>query len=144
MASDAPTGHAGDLDRLMARLVQRVPHTSSAVLLSADGLAKARHGLDADGADHVAALAAGLCSLGRSASTRFGDGGAVRQIVVELDTALLFVTAVGSGSCLAVLAEPRADAARLGYEMAVLARSVRAHPAGTSRQPTVEPAALPS
>src|SRR5207245_10256026 len=67
MASDAPTGHVSDLDWLMSGLVQRVPHTTSAVLLSCDGLVKSIHCLDADSADHMAALACGPYSLGRSA-----------------------------------------------------------------------------
>lgn len=92
MASDAPTGHVSDLDWLLGGLVQRVPHTASAVLLSCDGLVKSVHGLDPDSADHMAALASGLYSLGRSAGVRFGDGGEVRQVVVELDSTLLFVT----------------------------------------------------
>lgn len=62
MASEAPTGHVSDLDWLMSGLVQRVPHTSSAVLLSCDGLVKSVHGLDGDSADHMAALASGLYS----------------------------------------------------------------------------------
>lgn len=95
MASEAPTGHVSDLDWLMSGLVQRVPHTSSAVLLSCDGLVKSVHGLDVDSADHMAALASGLYSLGRSAGARFGDGGDVRQVVVELDSTLLFVTTAG-------------------------------------------------
>lgn len=98
MASDAPTAHAhvSDLDWLMSGLVQRVPHTTSAVLLSCDGLVKSVHGLDPDSADHMAALASGLYSLGRSAGVRFGDGGDVRQVVVELDSTLLFVSTAGS------------------------------------------------
>lgn len=116
MASDAPTGHVSDLDWLMSGLVQRVPHTSSAVLLSCDGLVKSVHGLDPDSADHMAALASGLYSLGRSAGVRFGDGGDVRQVVVELDSTLLFVSTAGSGTCLAVLAAarptPRSSATR--------------------------------
>ena len=98
----------------MSGLVQRVPHTTSAVLLSCDGLVKSVHGLDPDSADHMAALASGLYSLGRSAGARFGEGGDVRQVVVELNSTLLFVTTAGSGTCLAVLAGREADAAELG------------------------------
>jgi predicted regulator of Ras-like GTPase activity (Roadblock/LC7/MglB family) len=142
MASDTPSGHASDPDWLMTGLVQRVPHTSSAVLLSSDGLVKAVHGLDGDGADHLAALASGLCSLGRCAGTRFGDGGSVRRIVVELETSLLFVSSAGSGTCLAVLARPEADAAVLGYEMAMLVESVRPYLATAPRQQPAEPAVM--
>ncbi|MFJ6695221.1 roadblock/LC7 domain-containing protein [Streptomyces sp. NPDC091272] len=125
MVSDAPTGQATDLDWLLSGLVQRVPYTRSAVLLSSDGLVKSVHGLDTDSADHMAALASGLYSLGRSAGMRFGDGGEVRQVVVELDSTLLFVSTAGSGTFLAVLAGREADAAVLGYEMAMLVKSVR-------------------
>ncbi|WP_328535654.1 roadblock/LC7 domain-containing protein [Streptomyces sp. NBC_00344] len=125
MASDVPTGHVSDLDWLLSGLVQRVPFTRNAVLLSADGLVKSVHGLDSDSADHMAALASGLYSLGRSAGARFGDNGEVRQVVVELDSTLLFVSTAGSGTCLAVLAGRETDAAVLGYEMAMLVKSVR-------------------
>jgi predicted regulator of Ras-like GTPase activity (Roadblock/LC7/MglB family) len=143
MASHAPTGRARDLDRLMTGLVQRVPHASGVVLLSCDGLVKAVHGLDADDADHLAALASALCSLGRGAGARFGDGGAVRQIMVELDASLLFVSTAGSDTCLAVLARPDTDAAALGYEMAKLVESVRPYPTTEPWQPAVEAVAAP-
>src|SRR6478735_3547654 len=139
MASEMPAGHAADLDWLLSGLVQRVHHTRNAVLLSSDGLVKSVHGLDADSADHMAALASGLYSLGRSAGTRFGDGGDVRQVVVELDSTLLFVTTAGSGTCLAVLAGREADAAVLGYEMAMLVKSVRPYLMTPLRQPAGAP-----
>ncbi|SFC46701.1 roadblock/LC7 domain-containing protein [Streptomyces aidingensis] len=125
MVSEAPLGQTTDLSWLLSGLVQRVPHTRSALLLSSDGLVKAAHGLDIDAADHLAALASGLYSLARSAGARFGDGGDVRQVVVELDATLLFVSTAGQGACLAVLAGRDADAAVLGYEMAMLVKSVR-------------------
>jgi len=134
MVSEAPIGQTSDLSWLLTGLVQRVPHTRSALLLSSDGLVKAAHGLDNDAADHLAALASGLYSLARSAGMRFGDGSEVRQVVVELDTALLFVSTAGSGACLAVLAETEADAAVLGYEMAMLVKSVRPYLATPARQ----------
>ncbi|CAM5436320.1 hypothetical protein SCYAM73S_00022 [Streptomyces cyaneofuscatus] len=86
-----------------------------------------------------AALAAGLYSLGRSAGARFGDNGDVRQVVVELDSTLLFVSTAGSGTCLAVLAGREADAAVLGYEMAMLVKSVRPYLMTPLRQPAGAP-----
>ncbi|MDX3855076.1 roadblock/LC7 domain-containing protein [Streptomyces sp. AK02-01A] len=143
MVSDVPTGHVPDLDWLLSGLVQRVPYTRSAVLLSSDGLVRSMHGMDCDSADHMAALACGLYSLGRSAGLRFGEGGEVRQVVVELDATLLFVSTAGSGTCLAVLAGREADAGVLGYEMAMLVKSVRPylvtpvrHVAGSVPSPT--------
>lgn len=128
-------GRLSDLDWLLSGLVQRVPYTRSAVLLTADGLVSCVHGLDPDSADHLAALASGLYSLGRSAGARFGDGAEVRQVVVELDTALVFVSAAGSGTCLAVLADREADAGVLGYEMAMLVKSVRPYLSAAPRRP---------
>lgn len=125
MVSDTRTGSNQNLDWLLQSLVQRVPHTRSALLLSSDGLTKAVFGLEIDEADHMAALASGMYSLARSAGVRFADGADVRQVLVELDTVLLFVSAAGSGACLAVLATRDADAAVLGYEMAMLVKSVR-------------------
>lgn len=135
MVSEAPIGHSTDLSWLLSGLVQRVPHTRSALLLSSDGLVKAVDGLDTDTADHLAALASGLHSLARSAGVRFADGGEVRQVVVELDSVLLFVSTAGQGACLAVLADPAADAAVLGYEMAMLVKSVRPYLATPARTP---------
>lgn len=125
MKSEPPGGQPADVSWLLTGLVERVPHTRSALLLSSDGLVKAVHGLDVDTADHMAALASGLYSLARSAGVRFGDGDGVRQVVVELDSSLLFVSTAGQGACLAVFAGSEADAAVLGYEMAMLVKSVR-------------------
>ncbi|MFE3995767.1 roadblock/LC7 domain-containing protein [Streptomyces goshikiensis] len=135
------TTRLSDLDWLLGGLVQRVPHAQSAVLLTADGLVTCVHGLDPDSADHLAALASGLYSLGRSAGSRFGDGAQVRQVVVELDTALVFVSAAGSGTCLAVLADREADAGVLGYEMAMLVKSVRPYLTAPPRRPAAAPVA---
>ncbi|MCW2642954.1 MAG: Roadblock/LC7 family protein [Dactylosporangium sp.] len=133
MLSDVAPGQASDLAWLLSGLVQRVPHTRSALLLSSDGLKKAAHGLDADSADHLAAIASGLFSLARSAGHRFGGGDGVRQVVVELDDALLFVSTAGSGAVLAVLAARGADAGVLGYEMSQLVKSVRPYLATPAR-----------
>jgi predicted regulator of Ras-like GTPase activity (Roadblock/LC7/MglB family) len=116
---------SNDLVWLLSGLVDRVPHTRSALLLSSDGLRKAAHGLDTDGADHLAAIASGMFSLARSAGAKFGNGEVVRQVVAELDDSLLFVSAAGSGAVLAVIASKEADPGVLGYEMAQLVKSVR-------------------
>jgi predicted regulator of Ras-like GTPase activity (Roadblock/LC7/MglB family) len=130
MVSETPTQN---LDWLLKGLVERVPLTHSALLLSADGLRKAAEGLTPDEADHMAALASGMYSLARSAGVRFAQGADVRQVVIELDTALLFVSAAGSGACLAVMADREANAEVLGYEMAMLVKSVRPYLATPAR-----------
>ncbi|MFG3259649.1 roadblock/LC7 domain-containing protein [Streptomyces sp. NPDC048172] len=135
MVSEAPLGQNTDISWLLTGLVQRVPHACSALLLSSDGLVKAVDGMEPDTADHMAALASGLYSLARSAGVRLGEGGEVRQVVVELESTLLFVSTAGNGACLAVVAGREADAAVLGYEMGMLVKSVRPYLAIPARQP---------
>lgn len=135
MVSDANPGHETDLGWLLRGLVERVPRTRSAVLLSADGLATAAYGLDQDPADHLSAIASGLFSLARTAAVRFGGSDGVRQVVAELDDTLMFVSSAGYGSVLAVLADRETDAGILGYEMSQLVKSVRPFLATPTRQP---------
>jgi predicted regulator of Ras-like GTPase activity (Roadblock/LC7/MglB family) len=139
MASDVPTTQTSDLTWLLSSLVQRVPHTRSALLLSTDGLKKHYHGLDNDGADQLAAVASGLCSLARSVGDRFGNSNGVRQVVVELDDVMMFVTAAGSGTVLAVLAGREADVGVLGYEMGQLVKRVPSYLATPTRNAVAAP-----
>jgi predicted regulator of Ras-like GTPase activity (Roadblock/LC7/MglB family) len=126
---------AGELSWLLQNLGTRVSHVRQAVVLSADGLTMGRsQGLDADDADHLSALAAGVQSLAGGASRRFRGGG-VRQTVIEMDDALLFITAAGQGTSLAVLADGDADAGLIAYEMAVLVKRVGQHLAANPRFP---------
>ena len=125
MVSDVPHGHESDLGWLLRGLVEHVPHTRSAVLLSADGLTTAAYGLGPDNADQLSAIASGLFSIAHSAAVGFGGSDGVRQVVAELDDTLLFVSSAGFGSVLTVLADREADAGVLGYEMAQLVKSVR-------------------
>jgi predicted regulator of Ras-like GTPase activity (Roadblock/LC7/MglB family) len=124
---------ADDLTWLLTRLAQAVPHTRSAVLLSADGIAKSWHGVDNDGADQLAAMASGLCSLSQQVGTRFGGGDGVRQVVAELGEIILFVTAASEGTVLAVLAGREVDAGILSYEMGRLSTQVPTYLATPSR-----------
>jgi predicted regulator of Ras-like GTPase activity (Roadblock/LC7/MglB family) len=135
MVSDATHGHEPDLGWLLRGLVERVPRTRSAVLLSADGLATAAYGLDQDPADHLSAIASGLFSLARTAAGRFGGSDGVRQVVAELYDTLMFVSSAGYGSVLAVLADRETDAGVLGYEMSQLVKSVRPFLSTATRQP---------
>ncbi|TDC29312.1 roadblock/LC7 domain-containing protein [Micromonospora sp. 15K316] len=114
------TKQSADLDWLLDELVQRVPAAREAVVLSADGLLLGSTAeLDRDDAEHLCALAAGFASLARGAS-RHVDGGPVRQTVVEMESAYLFVTAAGQGACLAVVSDADADMGLVAYEMAML------------------------
>ncbi len=125
--------HAGELDWLLDDLVTRVAQIDKAVILTRDGLAiGASSGLSREDAEHLSAVAAGYQSLARGVGQQFGSGPA-RQTIVEMESAFLFVTAAGEGSCLAVLAAAGADAGLIAYEMAVLVKRVGAHLAVRSR-----------
>ena len=76
-------------------------------------------------------------SSARGAGRRFG-GGAIRQTVIEMESAFLFVTAAGQGACLAVLAIQHADIGLIAYEMAMLVTRVGKYlsaPARVTGQP---------
>jgi predicted regulator of Ras-like GTPase activity (Roadblock/LC7/MglB family) len=120
-------GRTGQLDWLLDDLVRRVGPISKAVILSQDGLAiGASSTLERDDAEHLAALAAGFQSLARGAGKHFG-GGSVRQTIIEMESGFLLVSAAGSGTCLAVIAEQGADLGLVAYEMAVLVRRSGEH-----------------
>jgi predicted regulator of Ras-like GTPase activity (Roadblock/LC7/MglB family) len=118
------TRRAANLDWLLDDLIQRVPGTQQAVVLSADGLLMgSSQGLDREDAEHMSAMAAGFQSLAKGASRHFGAG-PVRQTVVEMESAYLFVTAAGQGACLAVLTGIDSDIGLIAYEMAMLVTRV--------------------
>ena len=123
----------GQLDWLLDALVSRVEPVRQALILSRDGLTVARsQELTREDSEHLAALAAGVQSLARNAG-RYFRGGDVRQTIIEMETAFLFVTAAGQGTCLAVVADADADAGLVAYEMAMLVKRVGAHLAATPR-----------
>jgi len=126
----------GTLDWLLDDLVARVAQIEKAVILSRDGLAIGSSAtLSREDSEHLSAVAAGFQSLARGVGQHFGCG-LPRQTIVELESAFLFVTAAGEGSCLAVLAAADAEAAgQIAYEMAVLVRRVGEHMTVSPRPP---------
>jgi predicted regulator of Ras-like GTPase activity (Roadblock/LC7/MglB family) len=126
---------AGQLDWLLDDLVLRVAPITKAVILSQDGIALgASRTLGRDDSEHLAALAAGFQSLAKGAGRHFG-GGAVRQTIIEMESGFLFVTAAGSGTCLAVLTDQAADLGLVAYEMAILVRRTGEHIRVNTRAP---------
>ncbi|TNC24344.1 roadblock/LC7 domain-containing protein [Amycolatopsis alkalitolerans] len=106
-----------DLNWLLEDFVERVVTVDRAVLLSADGLLMGRsRGLSEEDGEHLSAMASAFQSLSRGAARHF-DGGGVRQTMVEMDNAFLFVMAAGRGACLATLAARDADLGLVAYEM---------------------------
>ncbi|MEV0545106.1 roadblock/LC7 domain-containing protein [Nocardia salmonicida] len=108
---------ASNLDWLLDDLVERMVGVRHSVVHSTDGLLLGRsRSMSREDAEHFGAISATLYGLARSAGARF-DGGGVRQAVIELDRAVLFVTAAGSNSCLALQAEDSANLGMVAYEM---------------------------
>lgn len=123
----ASTQASGQLSWLLDDLVQRVASIRKALVLSGDGLATgASRDLTREDSEHLAAVASGFHSLAKGVGRHF-DVGRVRQTIVELDDAFLFVTAAGDGSCLAVLADADSDVGQVAYEMTLLVKRVGAH-----------------
>jgi predicted regulator of Ras-like GTPase activity (Roadblock/LC7/MglB family) len=91
----AQGGTGRDLAWLLNDLSDRVPDFQKAVILSRDGLViAASKDLSREEAEHLCALAAAVQSLAKGAGETFGVGD-VRQTIIELERALLFVTAAG-------------------------------------------------
>ncbi|GAA2999283.1 MULTISPECIES: roadblock/LC7 domain-containing protein [Streptosporangium] len=126
--------NTGELNWLLDDLIGRVGAVRQAVILSTDGLAVGfSKGLSREDAEHLSAVAAGFQSLARGAGRHFG-GGEVRQTIVEMESAFLFVTAAGKGTCLAVLSSSDADVGHVAYEMAMLVKRVGQHISANPRQ----------
>jgi hypothetical protein len=111
---------ATNVNFLVGNFVGRVPGVSEAVVVSSDGLPiAASAGLGRDGVDRFAAVSSGLIGLAYGAASWFG-GGAVAEVIVEMEHAFLFVTGISDGSLLATVAESTCDVGLVAYEMAVL------------------------
>jgi predicted regulator of Ras-like GTPase activity (Roadblock/LC7/MglB family) len=131
----------GQLSWLLDNLVSRVEHVQQAIVLSRDGLVvAASNGLAREDGEHLSALAAGVQSLARGAGRHF-NGGEVRQTIIEMEYAFLFVIAAGRGTCLAVLTSASANVGVIAYEMAMLIRRMGKHLAAEPRFPEPETAA---
>jgi predicted regulator of Ras-like GTPase activity (Roadblock/LC7/MglB family) len=135
------TDTTGQLSWLLDNMVTQVEHVQQAIVLSRDGLVvAASHGLSREDGEHMSALAAGVQSLANGAGRHF-RGGQVRQTIIEMEQAFLFVIAAGQGTCLAVLTSAEASVGVIAYEMAMLVRRMGKYLASEPRFPEHETAA---
>ena len=133
--------NANQLSWLLDNLAERIEPVRQAVILSRDGLVvAASRDLSREDGDHLSALAAGVQSLARGAGRHF-HGGEVRQTIIEMETAFLFIMAAGEGTCLAVLSSGSANVALVAYEMAMLIRRMGKYLGSPPRFADHEPAA---
>lgn len=127
------TSTQGDLNWLLDDLVERLAGVRLAVVLSTDGMLLGHSSkMDRTEAEHFAAMSSTLHGLARSAGARF-DGGSVRQAVIELDRAVLFVTSAGDNACIAVQAAADANLGMVAYEMNLTVQRVGTHLSTGSR-----------
>jgi uncharacterized protein len=136
------TKTAGEqLGWLLDNLVSRVANVRQALVLSRDGLVVAMsQTMSREDGDHLSAVAAGVHSLARGTGQQVG-GGEVRQTIVEMESAFLFVVAAGPGTCLAVLASADASLGVMAYEMTMLVRRIGRHLTAAPRSADQDPAA---
>lgn len=114
------SSQANNVNWLVNNFVEQVTGVKESVVVSSDGLPiAASSGLDRDSLDRFAAVASGLIGLSYGAAGRF-DGGAVTEVIVEMERAFLLVTGISDGSLLAVVCDGKADVGLVAYEMAVL------------------------
>jgi uncharacterized protein len=117
-------GAMRDMGWLLNNFADQVAGVAHTVAVSADGLLlAASRALPEDRADQLAAIAAGVVSLTQGTS-RYFNGGAVLQTIIEMDGGYLFLMSISDGSCLAVLASRNCDVGQVGYEMALLVERV--------------------
>ena len=132
------TDTTGQLSWLLDNLVNQVQHVQRALILSRDGLVvAASRGLTPEDSEHLSALAAGMQSLARGTGRQF-RGGEVRQTIIEMEHAFLFVIAAGKGTCLAVLTSAEPNVGLIAYEMAMLVRRMGKYLAAEPRFPDQE------
>jgi len=137
----AQTDTTGQLSWLLDNLVNQVEHVQQALILSRDGLVvAASRGLTSEDSEHLSALAAGIQSLARGTGRHF-RAGEVRQTIIEMESAFLFVIAAGQGTCLAVLTSADPNVGLIAYEMAMLVRRMGKYIAAEPRFPDQETAA---
>jgi predicted regulator of Ras-like GTPase activity (Roadblock/LC7/MglB family) len=132
------TDTTGQLSWLLDNLVDQVEDVQQALILSRDGLVVASsRGLTREDGEHLSALAAGVQSLARGTGLYFKVG-EVRQTIIEMERAFLFVSAAGQGTCLAVMSSAEPNIGVVAYEMAMLVRRMGKYLAAEPRFPDDE------
>lgn len=138
MTVKVTTSHSGELNWLLDDLVNRLAGVRYAVVLSTDGLLLGRcTSMSREDAEHFGAMSATLYGLARSAGQRF-QGGGVRQAVIELEQAVLFVTAAGRNACIALQAADTANLGMVAYEMNLTVQRVGSHLSTDPRNTTAK------
>ena len=126
------SAEARDFNWLLAQFVERTDGVQEAIAVSSDGLLLAASaGRQRENVEQFAAIVAGLTSLANGAAACFHFD-VVEQLIVEMSHGFMFVSAIGDGSTLGVLANRDCDVGLIGYEMTLLLNR-----AGAALSPTL-------
>jgi predicted regulator of Ras-like GTPase activity (Roadblock/LC7/MglB family) len=114
------SSQAQNVNWLLSSFTENDAFIEQTIADSSDGLLMATtSSVDRATDDRLAAVISGLRSLSEGGARVMGKG-SVNQVIVEMDRGFLFVSAIGDGSVLGVLANRQADLAAVGYEMTLL------------------------
>ena len=120
------SNQASNVNWLMSRFVGDTVGVEQAIAVSADGLLMAiSSNLDRANADKLAAIVTGMRSLSDGAARVLGKGG-LNQVIIEMRSAYLFVSAISGGSTIGVVASKTCDLGLVGYEITLLVQRVGA------------------
>ena len=117
---------ANNVNWLMANFVRSTPGVEQAVAVSSDGLliALSTH-IDRAAADKLAAIITGMRALAHGAAGELSKG-QVMQVLVEMASGYLFVSAISGGSTLGVVTARDCDLGLVGFEITLLVERVGA------------------
>lgn len=112
--------------------VVKLSGVQAAVLLSADGIAKADSGaITRDDVDRVAASISGIYA-GAEAILR-QPGGATQQVLIHKTNMMVVAMTCGSGTRLVAITRPDADIRTIATEMKRIVRAIDSHTASAPR-----------
>ncbi|MDH3679449.1 MAG: roadblock/LC7 domain-containing protein [Acidimicrobiia bacterium] len=121
-SKEAVSKEAQDFNWLLKQFVERTDGVREAVAVSSDGLLLAASaGRQRENVEQFAAITSGLISLTAGAAACY-DFKAVEQVIVEMTEGYQFVTAIGDGSTLGVIADRDCDIGQVAYEMTHLCK----------------------
>jgi predicted regulator of Ras-like GTPase activity (Roadblock/LC7/MglB family) len=125
-----------DLSWILDKFHESTSGVRHAVLLSVDGLPKARDtSLDQDHADRLAAISSGMWGLAAGLDAHFDTGGRALTVNIDLPRAQLLVVTAGERAVLAVVAESEADPGIIGAAMTQLVDQLASHLGVGPREP---------
>ncbi|WP_313896186.1 roadblock/LC7 domain-containing protein [Streptomyces sp. YIM 98790] len=108
-----------NLDWLLQDLAKSVPQTRHVVVVTADGLCKAKWNTDQETAERIAAGCSGVRSLAAALSEELPphEDRRLRMAAIELPAGFIFVMDASEGSHLAVLTDRGVDTGLIAHRM---------------------------